>query len=357
MVSAADTGKTRSDELTHLLRVCAPGTELRAALDLVISGKTGALIVIGNSEKVKPICDGGFEVRSPLTANRLAELAKTDGAIILDDDAQSILRFNVQLVPDPSLPTLETGTRHRTAERVSRQTDALVVSISQSRDIISLYHHGEKHVLEDIRVILAKANQALSTLERYKIRLDEVAAHLSVLEFEDSVTLLDVSTVITRSEMVERIAREIDRYIVELGAEGRLIQMQLDELMAGVAENHLLLIRDYTVGRRSPETARREISRLSADELIDPVRIVSILAYKGELATLETPVRPRGYRMLRKIPRLPLSVIGNIVSRFGDLSSVVEASAEALDDVEGVGEVRARAIRDGLQRLREFGPV
>lgn len=340
--------------LIKVLEKIAPGMELREGLDHIVGARTGALIVIGDTKNVMPLCNGGFELNCECTSQRLPELAKMDGAIILDKDMEEVIRVNVHLVPDPSLPTSETGMRHRTAERVSRQTNALVIAISQRRDVVSVYFDGFKYALEDLRVLLAKANQALSALEKYKMRLDQVSANLSALEFEDLVTVVDVVTVLQRSEMAERVAREIERYISELGVEGRLIDLQLEELMAGVEESALMVIKDYCPRVRQAERMRRSLAELSQEQLLDLLEISQLLGFEGDMNVLDQPVHPRGYRLLKKIPRLPTKVASNIVQTFRDLQTILRASIEQLDEVDGVGEIRARAIQEGLKRLKEY---
>lgn len=346
--------KKEERKLIEVLQKIAPGTPLRSALEQILSAKTGALIVLGDTDKVVKIANGGFYLNCDFTPHRLYELAKMDGAIILDDDAKKILYANIHLVPESSLPTSETGIRHRTAERVARQTKALVISISQKREIVSVYFGTTKYVLEDIRVVLAKANQALQTLEKYKARWDQVTANLSALEFEDLVALIDVLTVIQRSEMVERIAKEIRRYISELGVEGRLLSMQLEELMGTVAEDALMVIKDYCFDKRQAEKIKAKISEISSDDLLNLMSLATLLGYDGSVNVLERNVHPRGYRLLKQIPRLPIKVVNKIVDRFGSLKAVVNADIEHLDDVDGVGEVRAKAIQDGLKRLKEY---
>ena len=341
-------------ELIKTLARVAPGTEFREGLEHILSARTGALIVIGDTEEAETLCNGGFELTVEFSAQRLFELAKMDGAILLDADLSHIIRANVHLVPDPTLPTSETGMRHRTAERVARQTKALVISISQKRDLISIYYDGIKYALQDIRVLLAKANQALQTLEKYKLRLDEVLANLSALEFEDLVTLLDVVTVLQRSEMVGRVSREIERYISELGTEGRLIRMQLDELVGNTEEQASMIIKDYTTNLKKISGVKESLVDLTSEELLDLSEIGVVLGYKETVDFLEQPLHSRGYRLLSKIPRLPSSVIDKIVNKFRDLQSIMGASIEGLDAVEGVGEIRAKAIKHGLQRLKEY---
>src|SRR5213078_4363268 len=223
----------------------APGTALRDGLERILRGNTGGIVVLGHDKAVESLCSGGFPMDVEFSATRLRELAKMDGAIVLDDTMTRIVRANVQLVPDPTIPTEESGTRHRTAERVARQTGYPVISVSQSMRIIGLYVAGRRYVLDDSAAILSRANQALATLERYKLRLDEVAGTLSALEIEDLVTVRDAVAVVQRLEMVRRIADEIAGYVVELGTDGRLRALQLEELMAGVESDRTLVIRDY----------------------------------------------------------------------------------------------------------------
>lgn len=347
------------DVLQAALAAVAPGTLLREGLEHIISARTGALLVIGDHAGVDAISNGGFVVGVPYTPQRLFELAKMDGAITLDADAAHILKANVHLAPDASLPTSETGMRHRTAERVSRQTSALVISISQRRDVVSLYRGGAKLMLEDIEVVLAKANQALQTLERYRSRLDEVASHLTILELEDVVTLGDVATVAQRAEMVSRVARDVGRYVVELGTDGRLVRMQAEELTAGVEEDYLMLIRDYAkdAAGRKAQAVRQRIGSLAAEQLRDTNTIVHALGYTVTAELGEQLVRPAGYRLLRHIPMIPGTVINRVTERFGTLSALLGASEEQLDDVDGVGARRARAIIEGLRRMREHASM
>ncbi len=348
-----------TDITLQALATVAPGTVLREGLEHIISARTGALIVIGDEAGVEVLCNGGFKIGVPLTAQRLFELAKMDGAIILDGDAQRILKANVHLVPDPALPTAETGMRHRTAERVSRQTDALVVSVSQRRDVVSLYRKGTKIILDDIEVVLAKANQALQTLERYRSRLDEVAARLTLLEFDDAVTVQDVVTVVQRAEMVLRVARELNRYIVELGTEGRLVRMQADELTAGVDEDYAMLVRDYMVEAtpRKVAAVRQRIAGMAPEQLRDTEAVARAMGYPATTDIAEQVVHPAGYRLLRHIPMLPTSVINRVIERFGTLSALLGATQQQLDDVDGVGTRRASAIIEGLRRMREHASL
>lgn len=333
----------------------SPGTQLYEALENILRARTGALIVIGDSEEVLGLAKGGFRIDADANPSALYELAKMDGAIILSRDAKRILLANAHLTPDPMIPTVETGTRHRSAERVARQTGELVISISQRRNVITLYRGTMRYILQDVGVLLTKANQALSTLEKYRSVLEQALTNLSALEFEDLVTWSDVTICLQRAQMVSRVAREIERYVAELGIEGRLVSMQLEELMTGIENEGRLIIRDYHDGKEkgSAERLIQIIERPTSEELLDLAYIAKELGFTGNAANLDASVTPRGYRLLTKIPRLPAPVVENIVERFRALPHVLTASIEELDDVEGIGEVRAKAIKDGIRHLRE----
>ncbi|MHB8761496.1 MAG: DNA integrity scanning diadenylate cyclase DisA [Coriobacteriia bacterium] len=336
------------------LRSVAPGTPLRAALDSVIAGRTGALIVIGDERGVDALSNGGFEINAPFTPQRLFELAKMDGAILLESAATRIRWANAHLMPDPSLPTSETGMRHRTAERVSRQTDALVISVSKRRETVSLYRSGTRLSLQDIEVVLAKANQALQTLERYRSRLDEVSDHLTALEFEDLVRFGDVAVVVQRLEMLRRVSRELSRYIVELGTEGRLVRMQAEELTAGIEDDYQMLIRDYAPdpGSRKAVAVLGKLGSLTPEQLLDSTVLAGVLGYAAKDMD-EQQMQPKGYRLLRRVPLLPNTVIARLIDHFGTLAALLAATERQIDDVEGVGARRARSVSDGLRRMRE----
>jgi diadenylate cyclase len=338
------------------LALVAPGTALRDGLERILRGRTGALIVLGNDRAVEVICTGGFPLDVEFSSTRLRELCKMDGAVVLSSDGTRIVRAAVHLMPDPAIPTEESGTRHRTAERVAKQTGHPVISVSQSMHIIGLYVNGTRHVIDDSAAILSRANQALATLERYKLRLDEVSGTLSALEIEDLVTARDAIAVVQRLEMVRRIADEIEGYVIELGTDGRLLALQLDELMAGVDSDRALVIRDYLPTSRRPRTAEEsegELDRLPANELIDLGSVAKAMGYPNTVESMDAAVSPRGFRLLAKVPRLPSTVVDRLVEHFGSLQRLLGATVEDLQMVEGVGDARARGVREGLSRLAE----
>ena len=336
------------------LKMLAPGTVFRLGVENVMQANTGALIVVGDSPEVMNLVTGGFQIDCEFTPARLYELAKMDGAIITNHDASRILIVNAQLDPNPKLPSQETGIRHRTAEKVALQTGELVVAISQRRQVVTLFQDNMSFRLRDIPSILVRANQALQTLEKYRNVLSRELQHLGGLEFEDLVTAIEVCRVLRRSIKVLNIAGEIENYISELGTEGRLVKMQLDEMVANVQEEATLIIKDYSANtEKTPAEILNSVRRAYEDEISDSVFLLKSLALGTTSTHLEQQVAPRGYRMLNKIPRIPPAIIENLVERFTILNSILRASIEELDEVEGIGEVRARSIKNGLMRMRE----
>src|SRR5438105_12417854 len=283
--------------MTEALAGVAPGRPLREGLDRILQASMGALIVVGDGPEVLAICSGGFLLDAEFTPQRVSELAKMDGAIILASDSSRIARANVHLVPNPHDPTSETGTRHRTAERVARSIPVPVISVSEDMSMIAVYVGDLKHPLEPIQRLLNRANQALQTLERYKNRLDMVSASLSALEVEDLVTLRDVVTVLQRAEMVRRIAEEIDGYIVELGVDGRLVRLQLEELMGGVDDDRRLVILDYFHADAEWHVgdALEALADLDTDDRLDLKIVASMLHLSGGI-DLDISMQPRGHR-------------------------------------------------------------
>lgn len=345
------------DLLRETLAAVAPGTDLRDGLERILRGRTGALIVLGNDRTVDSISTGGFELDVEFSATRLRELAKMDGAIVLSRDGSRIVRAASQLAPDRTIETRESGTRHRTAERTAKQTAYPVISVSQSMSIIALYVGSTRHVLEERIQIQAQANQALQTLERYRARLDEVGASLSALEIEDLVTVRDLASVLQRLEMVRRISDEIEQYVVELGIDGRLIGLQLEELTGGVARERELVVRDY-IGAgesdRTTTTVQEALAALDSTELLDLAAVARCLGLTVIGDGMDhQQLSPSGYRLLHRIPRLPGAIVDRLVAHFGSFQTLLSAGLDELMEVDGVGEARARAVREGLSRLAE----
>ena len=337
----------------------APGTELRQGIDDIIRSHEGALIVIGEPSELSFLFSGGIRLDQPFTPQLLYELAKMDGAIIVTDDLARLAYANVQLMPDPDIPSNETGTRHRTAERVAKQTGAMVVSISQQRATVTLFVGDARYPLEPIADVLAKTNQAVAALDTYVQRFDQVLTRLTALEFQNAVVLDDVLIVLQRAEMTTRMAEEIERDCVELGTEGRLIRMQLEELVAEVPMEKAAVVLDYQA-RGGPKDAEQVVLGLASlpyHSLLDLETLAALLGYPAGIDPADYGVVPRGYRILSHIPRLPEPVIERVVGRLAGLEAIVRASQRELEGVEGVGPARAREIREGLRRLQEHNLV
>jgi len=376
-----------SDPLREALALVAPGTPLRDGLDRILLAKRGALVVIGDSPAVLSICTGGFLLDAEFSPQRLSELAKMDGATILASDASRIARANVHLTPKASIPTTETGTRHRTAERIARSIDVPVISVSEAMATIAVYRNDTKHTLLPTGRVAERASQAIATLQRFKARFDQHLAMLSTLEVEDTVSVRDIVAVVQPGEMVVRFGEELEGYLVELGAEGRLIRLQLEELGAGVADTLRLVVHDYVrdeSGRRMPgaalhehekdgkrakrakeagdptragqsatDRALSELHQLSAEELLDPARVATAIGVRADSLDLDSGVEARGFRLLHRLPRVSDVLIDRIVERFVTLPRLMQASIGDLEKVDGVGGAKARSVKDGLARMAE----
>ena len=349
--------KSKESVITEILKIIAPGTPIRDGLENILRAKTGALLLITDkNDIIKEIVDGGFTINEDYSSSKLYELAKMDGAIILSGDFKKILFANAQLIPSREIETTETGTRHRTAERTAKQTGELVISISQRRNIITIFKGNDRYILEDTDVVLNKANQGVQTLERYKKVFDNKLNILNEYEFNDIVTLENVIVAVQRAEMVMRIVQDIQSQIYELGSDGRLVKMQLEELIGGVEKEELLIIKDYLAvskKRRTPEMVMEEISEIPYEELTKESVIAKVLGYENFDNYDEVGVYTRGYRILNKIPRMPSNIVENLVSSYKSFQHILAADIESLDEVDGIGEVRARTIKQALRRMQE----
>jgi diadenylate cyclase len=357
--ASSEVDPRRNPDLLEAIAKVAPGTQLRQAVDDIIRSHEGALIVLGDPGELAFLYSGGIRLDAPFRAQLLYELAKMDGAIIVDTPVKRLCWANVQLMPDPTIPSDETGTRHRTAERVAKQTGALVVSVSQQRETVTVFVGPARYQLDPVADVLAKTNQALGTLETYRQRLEQVLTRLTALEFQNAVVLDDVLVVMQRAEMTSRMADRITRDCIELGSEGRLIHLQLEELVGDVPAERDAIVRDYHAAGAGDEAtdALVALADLSYQELLEFGRLSELLGYERNVNPLDHSVAPRGYRILSHIPRLPDGVVRRVVADLGSLDAVVRASQRELESVEGVGTVRAREIREGLRRLQEHNLV
>ena len=349
--------KSKANGITEILQLIAPGTPIRDGLENILKAKTGALLLItDDNELLKQVVDGGFYINEEYTSSKLYELAKMDGAIVLSGDFKRIIYANAQLIPSHEIQTKETGTRHRTAERTAKQTGNLVISISQRRNIITVFKGNDRYVLENTDTVLNKENQAIQTLERYKKVFDSKLSLLNEYEFNDIVTLENVIVAIQRAEMVMKIVEEIQAKIFELGEDGRLVRMQLEELIGGLEKEEELIIKDYVANNRSKkahEKVLKKLEKLSYEELTKESVIAKILGYENFDNYDELAVYTRGYRVLSKIPRMPNNIVENLIKSFKSFQHILAADVQNLDEVEGIGEIRAKTIKQSLVRMQE----
>ncbi|AWB84646.1 DNA integrity scanning diadenylate cyclase DisA [Corynebacterium liangguodongii] len=345
-----------SARLRDTLELLAPGTALRDGLERIQRGHTGGLIVLGDDDAVVDICDGGIEFDVPFSPTLLRELSKMDGAVVLSSDLSRIVRANVQLVPSPSYPTAETGTRHRAAERTALHTGVPTVSVSASMNTLTLYAHGQRHLLDEPAVLTARANQALSTVERYRGRLDLAGQRLFVAEMNDYATVADVLNVLQRQLMLQRAVGDMDRGIVELGVDSRQLALQLTELRGTIDEDVEMLVRDYIAAATVPgdeqvAEALASLGQLPDSELLNTALLARALGLPATEENLMQSVAPRGYRALSRVPRVQKFLMDHVVAEFGTLAELLSADPERLAGAEHVSPLWARHIYEGLRRM------
>lgn len=346
-----------SPTLEDTLQQLAPGTPLRDALERIQRGRTGALIVIGDGPEVSALADGGIEFDVGFTPTRLRELCKMDGAVVLSDDATRLRRANVQMIPSPSYPTSESGTRHRSAERTALQTGRPVIAVSQSMNIITLYVDGQRHVLEEPTAIMTRANQAISIMERYRTRLDAANQRLFASELGNYATVNSVVSVMRREFLLKRVGLDLDRDVLGLGTDGRQISLQLNELRGDNDREIEMLVRDYAVADGVPDDERirqilTSLDALSDDALLNPGVVARQLGLPATEEALTQWIVPRGYRVLSRIPRVQMFLMDKIIGHFGDVQALTRASEEDIAAIENVGPLWARHISEGLERVR-----
>jgi diadenylate cyclase len=344
-------------ELLDALKQVAPGTRLRAGMDDIMRAHLGALLVVGEPSNLAFLFSGGMRLDLPFAAQSLYELAKMDGAIIVNSNLTRIVYANVQLMPDPAIPSAETGTRHRTAERVAKQTGTLVISISQQRETVTVFKGDLRYQLGEISELLSRTNQALGTLETYRQRLDQGLTRLTALEFQGAVTLDDVLVVLQRAELTSRVGADIERHCIELGEEGGLIRMQFEDIVEDLPRERSALVFDYEAQPGQAAGIMEQLSGMPRTRLQSLEELMVLLGYPREANPLDLSVMPRGYRVLQQLPRIPEGIVRQVVRDFGSLDAVIRASHRDLEAVDGVGAVRAREIREGLRRLQEHNLV
>jgi len=338
-------------ERLEILEKTAPGTPLRQAIDLVVQLGKGGLIVVAEREVISPLVVAGFELNTPFTPQAVAELSMMDRAVVVDPGLRTILYANAHLAPDPSIPSFETGTRHRAAEQTARQLGCPVIAISEERRRTTIYLGDWKHELQDPMTLLSQASQALLILDRYRAELNELLTELGPLEFERRVFPYHVALIIQKIVQMLELEEELKRIFLELGTYRELPQRQLRGLMRGVREELELIVLDFQKDQERPvEEVIQGILKMSVEDRLSPEAVLKHLGFDED--DLEKPLSSRGYRLLHKIPRLPMPVIERLVREFGSVDQIERQGRRQLQRIKGVAEVRARAIKAGLRRFK-----
>lgn len=338
------------NSLEDLLAKIAPGTRIRDGVDRIVEQGNGGLICIAELENVESIITAGFKMNARCTPQRLSELAKMDGAVVINEQMSKISYSNVHLAPDPSIPTDETGTRHKAAEQTAVQLSIPVIAISERRKRITVYYESQRYILRDLSTIISKVNQALLILDQYRTDFDDAMRELTVLELDGRVLPFHVANVLHRIVQILRMREEISRMFIELGEEKDLPERQLENLLVGVSSDFDYLIRDFqTDTEEDPEEIQEQILNLPSESLLSTEKVMSPLGYED--SDLDRFLSSRGFRLLSRIPRLPSSVIERMVKEFENLDEILAVDKERLKEVKGIAEARANTIKAGLRRL------
>ncbi len=320
-------------------------------LDNILDGQKGALIVVGIDEEVEKVLDGGFKLDCEYTPERLFELSKMDGAIILDDTVEHILYANVHLQPDKRYVTDESGTRHRTAQRIAKQLDRVVIAISERKRVQTLYKGEVRYKLRSVEGLMNEASQGINTLERYRYVLDKALINLTLLELDGIATVEEVCIVLQKFEMFKRIKIDVIECLFELGSEGKLLRLQLEDLIFGLRDEKLEFLKDYySEGEEKEEELAEEMAALDDTELLDLAKLSSILGFGKTSKSLDNPVITKGYRLLSKFGKLTKKDVDCLVEKFGQLSKIQEATIEELSEV--LSKFKANAVKRGFERVK-----
>ena len=338
-------------EWDKILAAVAPGSKLREGLDNILDGQKGALIVVGIDEEVEKVLDGGFSLNCEYTPERLFELSKMDGAIILDDNIEHILYANVHLQPDKRYLTDESGTRHRTAQRIAKQLDRVVIAISERKRVLTLYKGDIRYKLRTAEELMSESSQGINTLERYRYVLDKALINLTLLELDGIATVEEVCIVLQKFEMFKRIKIDVIECLFELGSEGKLLRLQLEDLIFGLRDEKLEFLKDYySEGEEKEEELAEEMAALDDTELLDLAKLSSILGFGKTSKSLDNPVITKGYRLLSKFGKLTKKDVDCLVEKFGQLSKIQEATIEELSEV--LSKFKANAVKRGFERVK-----
>ena len=342
----------RERELTASLKMLSPGTSLRHGTDQIMQADTGGLIVVGDTPEILNLTEGGFRINCTYSPTRLSELAKMDGAIILSTDIKRIVRANVTLMLNASIPSNETGLRHRAAEKFAKETGHIVLAISKRRNTLTLYTRNQGYIFRERTDLMSGANHVILVLNQYVKTMQQNVATLNWAELNGSVTLQKVITAIQACERVRRTERELNGYQIELGNEAKSLQLIPSELSTEI-ERAMLIIKDYYRQEdREEYQVFEKIFNLTPSELALEDNICDILGYTPDFNDQQKTIIPQGYRMISQIPRISMNIVENIVKQFKTLDNIIASNIDVLKDVEGVGKTRASVIKETLIQMK-----
>lgn len=334
--------RATQEELFNVLKLVAPGTNLRAALDGALKGGKGGLIVIENPN-TSTLFDGGFWLNTKFSPQKVIELSKMDGAIILSKDMKKINYANVLLTPSSKIPTHETGTRHKAAERAARQAGTLAIAISERRNEITLYYKNIRYLLIPTGELLRRANENIQLLDKQRELYDKQVERLDKIELRGSSSLRQAITLIQKGRIILKLAEDLNKSLIELGREGTLLRMRMKEITLGVEKETDLVIKDYTA--LDLKKSKFFLQELSYDSVLEEDNIASILGHEGMITTQQLG----GWRVLSRTS-LEDSEISVLIRELQTLSNILNISTDKA--VELLKEEKGRPLREELLKLK-----
>ena len=339
------------NRVNEAIGLTAPGTALRQALDMIIAGHMGALICVGDEENVLKAGNDGFPLNISFTSNRLFELSKMDGAIVIDRSLTQILRANYHLNPDPELPTTETGMRHRTAARMSLLTDAMVISVSERRQVVNIFVAGRGYQIKTVAELMNSVNPLVVAMQSTRQTLDRCLMRLTTLELENQVTLADLTEIFYLFEVLTTAGEELDYIILQLGSEGRTVKMQRAEFMGDLDDEYTLMIRDYASDSSEENAAaiRRALDETPTSRVNKAATVAKLLGYEG--LSEDSVMTSLGLRTLSNVSVVREGVADKIVDEYGSLQDLIDVIDENPERLEETGVRNPSILADSLYRM------
>ncbi|CAM3171082.1 DNA integrity scanning diadenylate cyclase DisA [Streptobacillus felis] len=338
----------------QIFKIVAPGQPLRTAIEKIQEASLGGLIILASIDEMKEYIDGGFKLDTSFTPQKVYELAKMDGAVLISEDLKIIHGANIQLQPDKNIETNESGTRHRTADRIAKLTGNIVITISERRKRITVSKGEFKHTLELIGDLLIKSSQAINSLEKYAVSVNKYMEDLTISEFENTVLLEEIITGLRHYYLMFTMDKEVRQYIMELGSEGRLVELQHHEIMANQKNNLIDFIKDYNRKHKSAEKIFVDLMELSKDDIRDDVKLAKVLGYDLKQDLIDENLFPRGYRILNTANKLTKKDVENLVDNFKNLSELLNANYDEIYSIKGMGKFKTERVLRLRERYRHL---